>query len=136
MTPGPYVAVEMDVGGQDRTGQVLEPGRAVTCFINVQNVVLLQSDSAVIMKNNDSSTGVNIRLVFDNCSQWSYISQCLKSMLSWPTVGTDQPIIKTFGSQTEKTYSLRFCQCLHFEKRRGHLYLFECIYYTFHLLPP
>ena len=54
------------------------------------------------MNPNDSSTGVNIRVVFDNCSQRSYISELLENMLNLPNVRTDQLIIKTFGSQSEK----------------------------------
>ena len=53
------------------------------------------------MNPNDSSTGVNIRVVFDNCSQGSCISECLKNMLNLLTVRSDQLIIKTFGSQSE-----------------------------------
>ena len=56
----------------------------------------------MIMNPNDSSTGVNIHVVFDNCSQRSYISERLNIMLNLPTVRTDQLIIKTFGSQSEK----------------------------------
>ena len=69
-------------------------------------MLLLQSVCAVIMNPNDSSTGVNIRVVFDNCSQCSYISERLKNMLNLPTVRTDQLIIKTFGSQSGK---LTYC---------------------------
>ena len=87
---------------QTGTGQVPEPGRVVNCFINAQNAVLLQSARAVIMNHNDASTGVNIRVVFDNCSQCSYISERLKNVLNLPTVKTDQLIIKTFCSQSEK----------------------------------
>ena len=57
---------------------------------------------AVIMNPNNSSTGVNIRVVFENCCQRSYISERLKNVLNLPTVGADQLIIKTFGSQSEK----------------------------------
>ena len=64
--------------------------------------MLLQSARAVIMNLNDSSTGVNIRVEFDNCSQHSYIPERLKNVLNLPTVRTDQLIIKTFGSQSEK----------------------------------
>ena len=64
--------------------------------------MLLQSARAVIMNPNDSSTGVNTRVVFDNCSQRSYISERLKNVLNLPTVRTDQLIVKTFGSQSEK----------------------------------
>ena len=64
--------------------------------------MLVQSARAVIMNFNDSSTGVNIRVIFDNCSQHSYISECLKNVLNLPTVRADQLIIKTFGSQSEK----------------------------------
>ena len=37
-----------------------------------ENAVLIQSDRAVTMNPNNSSTGVNIHVVFDNCSQRSY----------------------------------------------------------------
>ena len=104
MTQGPYIPVQQEMGGQVQTGtgQVPEPGRVVNCFINAQNAVLLQSARAVIMNPNDSSTGVNIRVVFDNCSQCSYISERLKNVLNLPTVRNDLLIIKTFGSQSEK----------------------------------
>ena len=64
--------------------------------------LFLQSASTVIMNPNDSSTGVNIHVVFDNYSQRPYISEHLKNTLNLPTVRTDQLIIKTFGTQSEK----------------------------------
>ena len=104
MTEGPYIPVQREMGGQaqTRTGQVPDPGKVVNCFINAQNAVLLQLARAVIMNPNDSSAGVNIHVVFDNCSQCSYISEHLKNVLNLLTVRTDQLIIKTFGSQSEK----------------------------------
>ena len=96
MNQGPYVPVQKEMVGQAQsgTGQVPEPGRAVNCFINAHNAVLLQSACAVIMNPNDSSAGVNIRVVFDNCSQRSYISERLKNMLNLPTVRTDHSLLK------------------------------------------
>ena len=73
MTLEPYVPVQKEMGEQAQTGtrQAPEPGRVVNFYINAQNAVLLQSASAVIMNPNNSSTGVNIRVVFDNCSHRS-----------------------------------------------------------------
>ena len=69
--------------------------------------VLLQTATAeVVLPNNDSSP-LNVRLVFDSCSQRSYVTQTVKEKLQLPVVGRDSLLIKTFGQSDAR---LRTCE--------------------------
>ncbi|XP_068756263.1 uncharacterized protein [Montipora capricornis] len=68
--------------------------------------VLLQTATAeVVLPNNSSS--LNVRLVFDSCSQRYYVTQTVKEKLQLPVVGRDSLLIKTFG---ESDARLRTCE--------------------------
>ncbi|XP_047133085.1 uncharacterized protein LOC101238207 [Hydra vulgaris] len=60
--------------------------------------VLLQT-AMVTVKNKDKT--LRCRLLFDSCSQLSYISPSLRKKLFLPTLGRKQLNIKTFGNQSQ-----------------------------------
>nr|XP_012554848.2 uncharacterized protein LOC105843698 [Hydra vulgaris] len=60
--------------------------------------VLLQT-ALVTVKNKDKT--LRCRLLFDTCSQLSYISPSLRKKLFLPTLGRKQLNIKTFGNQSQ-----------------------------------
>ena len=68
--------------------------------------VLLQT-AMVIVKNKENTE--SYRLIYDSCSQLSYISPSLSKKLFLPTIGRKQISIKTFGNQI-KTQTLDMVQ--------------------------
>ena len=48
----------------------------------------------------------NIRMIFDSCSQQSYVTESLQKSLGLPSRGSDTLLIKTFG---ESHAQLRKC---------------------------
>ena len=68
--------------------------------------VFLQTAKACVFRPDDSSYSASIRLVFDSCSQRSYITKELKESLNLPVIGKDYLLIRTFG---ERDARLRVC---------------------------
>ena len=60
--------------------------------------VLLQT-AMVIVTNKENTE--SCRLLFDSCSQLSYVSPSLHKKVFLPTIGRKQISIKTFGNQTQ-----------------------------------
>ena len=59
--------------------------------------VFLQTATAEVVRPDNDSCCRSIRLVFDFCSQRSYITENLKTELGLPVIGRDSLLIKTFG---------------------------------------
>ncbi|XP_068723841.1 uncharacterized protein [Montipora capricornis] len=69
--------------------------------------VLLQTATAEVVRPDNDSSPLNVRLVFDSCSQRSYVTQAVKEKLQLPVVGRDSLLIKAFG---ESDARLRTCE--------------------------
>ena len=69
--------------------------------------VLLQTATAEVVRPDKDSNPLNVRLVFDSCSQRSYVTQAVKKKFQLPVVGRDSLLIKTFG---ESNATLRTCE--------------------------
>ena len=69
--------------------------------------MLLQTATAEVVRPDNDSSPLNVRLVFDSCSQRSYVTQTVKEKLQLPVVGRDSLLIKTFG---ESDARLRTCE--------------------------
>ena len=69
--------------------------------------VLLQTATAEVVRPDNDSNPLNVRLIFDSCSQRSYVTQAVKEKLQLPVVGRDSLLIKTFG---ESDARLRTCE--------------------------
>ena len=69
--------------------------------------ILLQTAKANIVRPEDGRNSVTIRLVFDSCSQRSYISQGIKERMKLAVIGRESLLIKTFGEGDAK---LRECE--------------------------
>ena len=72
--------------------------------------VLLQT-AKVFVRSSEHSPSQSCRLLFDNCSQLSYISPSLRNKLKLKTIETKQINIRTFGNQsvTETLDKVQFC---------------------------
>ena len=66
------------------------------------NYVLLQTAIADVSKPNDPNVWAAVRLMFDSCSQKSYITNKLHSELRLPVIGREILLVKTFGEVTPK----------------------------------
>nr|XP_047129387.1 uncharacterized protein LOC124809364 [Hydra vulgaris] len=79
-----------------------EPNNKLTSVATTEALksknVLLQT-AMVTVKNKDKT--LRCRLLFDSCSQLSYISPSLRKKLFLPTLGRKQLNIKTFGNQSQ-----------------------------------
>ena len=74
-----------------------------TLMINTQNNTLLQTALASVSNiNNFNNNYENVRMVFDNCSQKSFIKSDLCERLRLKKVCTEVLTMKTFGNTEEK----------------------------------
>ena len=69
--------------------------------------VLLQTATAEVVRPDNDTSSLSVRLVFDSCSQRSYITKNLKDRLKLPVIGRESLLIKTFG---ESDARLRTCE--------------------------
>ena len=71
--------------------------------------VLLQTATAEVVRPDNDCYSPRVRLVFDSCSQRSYITKNLKDKLKLPVIGRESLLIKTFG---ESDARLRTCETI------------------------
>ena len=74
------------------------------------NYVLLQTARAGVGSPNGENS-YHVRVLFDSCSQRSYISTRLRSKLGVPSFGNETVLIKTFGNNEA---SLKKCDIVRF----------------------
>ena len=74
------------------------------------NYVLLQTARAGVGSPNGENS-YHVRVLFDSCSQRSYISTRLRSKLGVPSFGNETVLIKTFGNNKA---SLKKCDIVRF----------------------
>ena len=67
----------------------------------------MQTATAEVVRPDNDSSPLNVRHVFDSCSQRSYVTQAAEEKLQLPVVGRDSLLIKTFG---ESDARLRTCE--------------------------
>jgi hypothetical protein len=75
-----------------------------TNYVDTETSVLLQTAVAEVT-NPGSKKSVKARLIFDSGSQQSYISNRIRNVLELPAIGTENLLIKTFGSEKEQPKS-------------------------------
>ena len=66
-------------------------------LIDSRNSILSQTARANVKKPGSDQPGANSRIIFDSCSQRSYITEELQRTLHLPVAGQDTLLIKTFG---------------------------------------
>ena len=64
--------------------------------------ILIQTARANVKKPGSDQPGANSRIIFDSCSQRSYITEELQRALHLPVAGQDTLLIKTFGEVSAK----------------------------------
>lgn len=79
---------------------------ASTVCVDHQTSVLLQTAQSLVGPPNDPRNKVNARVIFDSCSQRSYVTHRLQHALKLPVVGNDNLLIKAFGDESPR---LRSC---------------------------
>ncbi len=74
--------------------------------VNNNTAVLLQTAQAVVGQPGNSGQKVKARIVFDPCSQRTYVTQRLQKTLNLHPVGSDMLKITAFGDEesTEREY--------------------------------
>ena len=83
---------------------VLENNSVLKTNTNVTNsnsTTFLQTATAIVMDANSSSRKSESRILFDNCSQKSFITTDLKCALNLPTIRRERMIVRGFGSDEE-----------------------------------
>lgn len=78
--------------------------------INTNTSVLLQTAQAFVSKPTQPQERVKARIIFDSCSQRSYISHRLCNALELNSVGTDKLLIKAFGDESPRLKSCELVQ--------------------------
>ncbi|XP_068738177.1 uncharacterized protein [Montipora capricornis] len=97
---------EHTVSGPEQVENV--PNVSTSLYVDqYRGSVLLQTATAEVVRPDNDSSPLNVRLVFDSCSQRSYVTQAVKEKLQLPVVGRDSLLIKTFG---ESDARLRTCE--------------------------
>ena len=94
-----------------RTEQVENvPNVSTSLYVDqYKGSVLLQTATAEVVRRHNDSSPLNTRLIFDSCSQRSFVTQAVKEKLQLPVVGRDSLLIKNFG---ESDATLRTCEIL------------------------
>ena len=82
---------------QDRSG---DTGASTMHISNNVNSVLLQTAQAFVCRPDNPEIGLNAHMIFDSCSQRSYITSTAREQLNLPTVGKETLLIKTFGDDS------------------------------------
>ena len=82
---------------QDRSG---DAGTSAMHISNNGNSVLLQTAQAFVCRPDNQEFGLNAHVIFDSCSQRSYITSKAREQLNLPTVGKETLLIKTFGDNS------------------------------------
>ena len=97
---------EHTVSGPEQVEYV--PNVSTSLYVDqYRGSVLLQTATAEVVRPDNDSSPLNVRLVVDSCSQRSYVTQAVKEKLQLPVVGRDSLLIKTFG---ESDARLRTCE--------------------------
>ena len=79
---------------------------------DVNNKCILLQTARANARSPHGGNSCNVRILFDSCSQKSYISARLRSKLSLPPIGSDTVLRQTFGNNEP---SLKQCSIVHFE---------------------
>ena len=81
--------------------------QTTSMFANSHTAVLLQTAQAYVCRPDDETKARSVRVIFDSCSQRSYVSKRLAKQLCLPVIGHDNLLIKTFGEESSR---LRSCE--------------------------
>ena len=79
-----------------------ETNQTTNMLIDSKNSILIQTARANVKKPGSDQPGANSRIIFDSCSQRSYITEELQRTLHFPVAGQDTLLIKTFGEVSAK----------------------------------
>ncbi|XP_068742211.1 uncharacterized protein [Montipora capricornis] len=86
--------LEKEIEDSDRRR---EAGTSAMTVSNNANSVLLQVAQAFVCRPDNQQLGLNAHVIFDSCSQRSYITSKACEQLNLPTIGKETLLIKTFG---------------------------------------
>ena len=78
--------------------------------VNTNTSVLLQTAQAYVSNPTNPQQKIKARIIFDSCSQRSYVSHKLHKALNLNSIGCDRLLIKAFGEETPKLKSSELVQ--------------------------
>ena len=77
--------------------------------VSTNKNILLQTALAVARKD-DKTRGLNVRVLFDNCAQKSFIRSDIRNKLKLPTIRTEELTVNVFASSEDKLQKLDIVQ--------------------------
>ena len=92
-------------------------------FVSTKNNVLLQTAKAQVSPVEIPGIPQNIRMIFDSCSQRSYVTESLQKALGLQASGRDTLLIKTFGESHAQLRKCDFVQLAIETPRDGRVYV-------------
>ena len=107
----------------DQSNSSSAPASLAVNYVDTKTPVLLQTAKARIYNLEDPQRAQDVRILLDNGSQQSYVTEEIQHTLSLTTESVETMVIKTFGSNQEKR---RSCGVVHLGmslKGGGHLNL-------------
>ena len=103
-----------------------DAGTSAMHISNNANSVLLQIAQAFVCRPDNKQLGLNAHVIFDSCSQRSYITSQAREKLNLPTIGKETLLIKTFG---DNSASVKECDVVQLCQNIGWN---ECVYHLIH----
>ena len=68
-----------------------------SCNVNAEEDVLLLTGRTTICHPDDRNQSCGVRMLFDDCSQRTYVTNAVRETLQLPTIRTDRISVKVFG---------------------------------------
>ena len=103
------VSFEHTVSGPEQVENV--PDVSTSMYVDqCGGSMLLQTATAEVVRPDNDSSPLNVSLVFDSCSQRSYVTHAVKGKLQLPVVGRDSLLMKTFGESHARLHTCEIVQ--------------------------
>ena len=93
---------------EKKTDEGKQDDRSCTTMLalNKEDVVLLETATALVFNRENSNKKKNVRILFDKRSQKSFINQSLRDELNLKTQRSENEILKPFEGKNEKMRKL------------------------------
>lgn len=98
--PRPKNQIPASAQGGSTHGGSKDTGTSTMHISSNNSPVLLQTAQAFVCRPENQETGVNATVIFDSCSQRSYITSQTCEKLNLPVIVKETLLIKTFGDNS------------------------------------
>ena len=95
-----------ETNSKENDNKVQNDNSSTTNVVNTSQCVLLQTAKASISNSDNNKLKSDARLLFDNCSQKSFVTKELVDKLRLKVIKREQLSVKTFGNDEEKVQTL------------------------------